>query len=116
MINRMNKTLKNSGIYLIGTITIAIVSFFNSIILTRILSEPVYAQYGLLTSFVTASATVISLGMDTAYTRFFYESGYSPLKYLIKSFIPPFLCMIIYGFVILEPNHTPVSYTHLWLC
>lgn len=106
----MKKTARNSTIYMIGMIIIAIVSFFNTIILTRILPSQVYAQYGLLTTFTTASITIISLGMDSAYTRFFYESGYSPLKYLFKCCKIPLLIFVIYTIMLLEPKHYLLNY------
>lgn len=106
----MNRTVKNSIIYLIGTIVIAVVSFFSTIILTRYLSEQVYAQYGLFISFATSSITVISLGMDTTYTRFFYESGYTPIKYLLKSCAIPAVLLFVYSLLLIEPNHYLLSY------
>ena len=106
----LKKTARNSIIYMIGMIIIAVVSFFNTIILTRILPNQAYAQYGLLTTFTTASITIISLGMDAAYTRFFYESGYSPLKYLIKCCKIPLLVLVVYIIVLLEPKHYLLNY------
>ena len=106
----MKKAARNSIIYMAGMIIIAIISFFNTIILTRILPGQVFAQYGLLTTFTTASITVISLGMDAAYTRFFYESGYSASRYLLKSFTIPFFVLIIFMLLLLEPNHRLLNY------
>ena len=106
----MKKTARNSIIYMAGMIIIAVISFFNTIILTRILPGQVFAQYGLLTTFTTASITVISLGMDAAYTRFFYESGYSAGRYLLKSCTVPFFVLIVFMLLLLEPNHLLLNY------
>ena len=106
----MKKLARNSIIYTVGTVVIAVVSLLSTMILTRVLSEQTYAQYGLLTTFITASVTVISLGMDTAYTRFFYESGYTPLKYLVKSCRIPFFILLIYVICLIEPHHFILKY------
>lgn len=106
----MNKTARNSIIYTIGTIIIGVVSLLSTMILTRVLSEQTYAQYGLLTTFITASVTVISLGMDHTYTRFFYESGYSPIKFLIKCCKIPLFVSLIYIAFLLEPSHFVLKY------
>ena len=108
--NELNRQAKNSIIYLIGTILIAVVSFISTIVLTRVLPKQTYAQYGLLTTFVTTSVTVITLGMDKAYTRFFYESGYTPLRFLWKSARIPMIIAALFIMVLLEPKHRILTY------
>lgn len=106
----MNKTARNSIIYTVGTMVIGVVSLLSTMILTRVLPEHTYAQYGLLTTFITASVTVVSLGMDHTYTRFFYESGYSPIKFLAKCCKWPLFVSLIYIALLLEPSHFVLKY------
>ena len=80
----MNKTVKNSAIYLFGTIVMSVLGFLNTILLTRILSQQTYAMYGLLATFSTAVITFIAFGFDSAYLRFFYDHGLSQKQYLLR--------------------------------
>ena len=106
----MNKQAKNSIIYTLGVLTTTLVSFISTLVLTRVLPQQVYAQYGLLTTFITASITVISLGMDTAYTRFFYECKYSPIQLLLKCIKIPSFLAVVFSLFIIEPSHHLLMY------
>lgn len=106
----MKKQAKNSIIYTFGMILTTLVSFISTLVLTRVLSQQVYAQYGLLTTFITASVTVVSLGMDTAYTRFFYESQYTPIQLLMKCIKIPLILAIVFSMLLLEPSHHLLKY------
>ena len=87
----MNKTVRNSAVYMSGTIIMAILGFASTMILTRILSTRVYAMYGLLNTFSTAVIMFISFGYDSSYMRFYYSHGYSQKKFMIKSLKIPII-------------------------
>lgn len=84
--------------------------FISTLVLTRVLPQQIYAQYGLLTTFITASVTVVSLGMDAAYTRFFYESQYTPIQLLVKCIKLPLVLVTTFSLILLEPSHQLLRY------
>ncbi len=106
----MRKTAKNSIIYMGGMIAIAFVSFLSTIILTRILPNQVYAQQGLFVTFMTAVVTVVSLGMDASYTRFFYENNLTPWRFLLKTILLPIVVLGLVVLLLLEPSHFVLQY------
>lgn len=106
----MNKTAKNSMIYLMGTIVIALLGFANTMILTRVLSQQVYAMYGLLTNFITTTSMLVSFGYDKAYMRFYYSSGYTRRRFLLKCLTVPACISILVILICLEPSHMLMEY------
>ncbi len=106
----MNKTAKNSAIYLFGTIVMAVVSFISTMVLTRVLEQKVYALYGLHSTFATVSMMVISLGNASAYTRFYYNHGYTQKGFLLKVLKLPMILFPIFTILVLEPTHTIINY------
>ncbi len=106
----MNKTVKNSAIYLCGTIIMGVLGFVNTMLLTRVLSTQVYAMYGLLTTFVTAAVMFICFGFDSAYMRFYYNHGFTQKKYMFKSIKIPIIIFLLFVVIMLEPNHYLVNY------
>ncbi len=105
----MNKTAKNTMIYLAGTVTMAGLGFLGTIILTRILSTQVYAMYGLFSSFCTTIAMFISFGYDSSYSRFYYKHGYSQIKFIIKCLLVPALLFVLLSFVLIEPSQKLIN-------
>lgn len=106
----MNKTVKNSAVYMSGTIIMAILGFASTMILTRILSTRVYAMYGLLNTFSTAVIMFISFGYDSSYMRFYYSHGYSQKKFMMMSLKIPIIIFLAFALLVLEPTHTLVKY------
>lgn len=106
----MNKTVKNSAVYMTGTIIMALLGFASTMILTRILSTRVYAMYGLLNTFSTAVIMFISFGYDSSYMRFYYNNGYSQKKFMMMSLKIPLVIFLIFSLVVLEPTHTLIKY------
>lgn len=106
----MNKTVKNSAIYFVGTMIMALLGFVSTMLLTRVLSERVYAMYGLLTSFVTALATIISLGYDASYSRFFYLNSKPYKKYLFDCIKYPIIVFLLLLVGFFEPKHFLIRY------
>lgn len=100
----MNKTAKNSLIYLIGTIFTALIGFANTMILTRMLSNQTYAMYGLLSTLVTATITFLSLGYDAAYTRFYYCHGDTQKHFLLKCLKLPLIAFLLFAMILYEPT------------
>ena len=100
----MNKTVKNSAVYLTGTIIMALLGFINTMVLTRVLSQQVYAMYGLLTTFVTTVSMFISFGYDSSYMRFYYNHGYSQKKFMWLSLRVPIIIFVIVTLVVTEPT------------
>ena len=72
------KQIKNVSWYFIGTLATAVLGLISTPFLTRTLSQEVYAQYGLVMSFITALASFIYLGQDDAFMRFYHvrKSGF----------------------------------------
>lgn len=101
----MNRTAKNTAVYFIGTILSAVVGFLNTMLLTRVLSEQVYAMYGLLATFVTAATTFIAFGYDSAYSRFYYKHGFTQKQFIWKTLRTPMIVFAVFALVLLEPNH-----------
>lgn len=106
----MNKTAKNSVIYLHGTVIMAVLGFAGTMILTRVLSQKVYAMYGLLNTFSTAAITLIAFGCDAAYSRFYYEHNRSQKNFIITSLKLPIIIFVIFVLAIIEPSHYIIKY------
>jgi len=106
----LNKTVKNSAVYLFGTIVMALFGFANTMILTRFLSQQVYAMYGLLTTFSTAATTFIAFGYDSAYTRFYYKHGLTQRRFILKSLKVPCIIFLIFMVILLEPSRFLMKY------
>lgn len=106
----MNKTAKNSVIYLGGTIIVSVLGFASTMLLTRILSNQVYAMYGLLSTFCTAVTMFISFGFDSSYMRFYYNHGYTQKAFMIKCLKVPIIIFIVFSLIVLEPSHKLINY------
>lgn len=106
----MNKTAKNSIIYLSGTIVMGLLGFVNTMLLTRILSQQVYAMYGLLTTFVTAADMFVAFGYDQSYMRFYYSHDRSPKGFLWECLKVPLGLFALFALVLLEPGQHLVRY------
>lgn len=106
----MNRTAKNTAIYFAGTMISALVGFLNTMLLTRVLDEKVYAMYGLLATFVTASTTFIAFGYDSAYSRFYYKHNFTPKGFIWKTLRTPLLVFGVFALVLLEPNQLLLTY------
>ncbi len=106
----MNKTVKNSAIYLTGTIVMAVLGFLNTILLTRVLSQQVYAMYGLLTTFVSTAGMFIAFGYDASYMRFYYNNGYSQKKFFLMTLKVPAVVFVVFLLLVIEPTRTFITY------
>ena len=106
----MNKTAKNTAIYFVGMIVMGIFGFANTMLLTRVLDDHTYAMYGLLQNFVTAVATFVCLGYDSAYARFYYQHNLSQKRFLFRSMAVPMAVFVVISLVLLEPNQWIVHY------
>ena len=106
----MNRTAKNTVVYLVGTILSAVVGFLNTMLLTRVLDEQVYAMYGLLATFVTAATTFIAFGYDSAYSRFYYKHGFTQKQFIWHTLRTPMIVFSVFALVLLEPNHFLLNY------
>ena len=91
-------------IYLSGTIVIALLGFASTMVLTRVLSQKVYAMYGLLATFVTAVDMFIAFGYDQAYMRFFYTHDRSSGGFLWECVKVPLMLFLVFAAVFLEPG------------
>ena len=100
----MNKTAKNSAIYLAGTILSAAFGLVNTMLLTRVLDTSVYAMYGLLANFMTAATTFIAFGYDSAYSRFYYKHGYTQQRFIWYTLRTPMIVFAVFALILLEPN------------
>lgn len=105
----MNKIAKNTILYLIGTITIAVFGFLNTMLLTRVLTPHVYALYGLFISFASVAVMLISLGFDASYMRFYYIVNLKRRKFLFKSIYVPMFAFAIFLILLLEPKHILIN-------
>ena len=106
----MNKTVKNSAIYLSGTIIMGVLGFVNTVLLTRILSQQTYAMYGLLTTFINSLVTFISFGYDTSYMRFYYNNGLKQSKFLFECLKTPFLIFVVSSIILIFPQSGIIKY------
>ena len=100
----MNKTAKNSAIYLIGTILSAAFGLVNTMLLTRVLDVAVYGMYGLLTTFMTAVTTFVAFGYDAAYSRFYYKHGFTQQRFIWYTLRTPMIVFAVFAVILLEPN------------
>ena len=99
----MNKTAKNSIIYLFGTIIMGLLGFVSTMILTRFLSQRVYAMYGLLATFHTTINMFVSFGYDSSYMRFYYTHPYSQKRYMFECLKVPLIIFTVVTLLIIEP-------------
>ncbi|MBQ7089055.1 MAG: lipopolysaccharide biosynthesis protein [Clostridia bacterium] len=106
----MNKTAKNSAIYLAGTMISAVFGLVNTMLLTRVLDETVYGMYGLLTNFITAATTFIAFGYDSAYSRFYYRHGFTQQHFIRYTLRTPMLVFALFALLLLEPNQYLLTY------
>ena len=106
----MNRTAKNTAIYFAGTMISALVGFLNTMLLTRVLDEKVYAMYGLLATFVTAATTFIAFGYDSAYSRFYYKHSFTPKGFIWKTLRTPIIVFSVFALILLEPNQFLLTY------
>ncbi len=106
----MNKTARNTIVYFTGTVIMGALGFLNTIILTRFLSQQVYAMYGLLNTMIIAVNMFLAFGYDSAYMRFYYNHGYSKTKFLFKCLKLPIILFVLFGVMVIEPTHAFVRY------
>ena len=100
----MNKTAKNSAIYLAGTILSAVFGLVNTMLLTRVLDVAVYGMYGLLSTFMTAVTTFVAFGYDSAYSRFYYKHGFTQQRFIWYTLRTPMIVFAVFALILLEPN------------
>lgn len=105
----MNKTARNTAIYLSGTIVSAAFGLLNTMLLTRVLDEAVYGMYGLLSTFMTAVTTFIAFGYDSAYSRFYYKHRYSQHRFIWYTLRTPMIVFAVFALILLEPNQFLLS-------
>lgn len=105
----MNKTAKNSAIYLTGTILSAAFGLVNTMLLTRVLDVAVYGMYGLLSTFMTAMTTFIAFGYDAAYSRFYYKHGFTQQRFIWYTLRTPMIVFAVFALIMLEPNQFLLS-------
>lgn len=106
----MNKTVKSSLIYLSGTIAMGLLGFLSTMLLTRMVSQQVYAMYGLLTTFVTVADMFVAFGYDQSYMRFYYKHNRSPLGFLWECVKVPLIIFCLFAVVLLEPGQHLIRY------
>ena len=97
-------------IYLCGTIMIALLGFVSTMVLTRILSQKVYAMYGLLVTFVSAVDMFIAMGYDQAYMRFYYAHDRSAGRFLWECMKVPLMMFLVFAVVFLEPGQRLIQF------
>ncbi len=97
-------------IYFTGTVIMGVLGLANTTLLTRFLSQQVYAMYGLLTTFVTTADMFIALGYDKAYVRFYYNHDRTPLGFLWQCLKVPAIIFGAFALLWLEPGQHLVQY------
>lgn len=106
----MNRTAKNSLVYLSGTVIMGVLGFVNTMLLTRILPQQVYAMYGLLVTFVTAADMFVAFGYDQSYMRFYYSHDRTPLGFLWQCMKVPLIIFGVVAVVVLTPGQHLLGY------
>lgn len=106
---RSKKHVQNFSWYFIGTVATAFLGMLSTPMLTRTLSKEVYAQYGMVMSFVTAVASFIYLGQDDVFMRFYHTRNSSFGKYFWRCIRLPLLVCAIIFILLLEPNRLLLS-------
>ena len=97
-------------IYLLGSMAMGVLGFVNTMLLTRMLSQQVYAMYGLLTTFVTAVDLFVAFGYDQAYMRFYYSHNRTPFGFLWECMKVPAIIFAGIAIALLEPGQHLVRY------
>lgn len=100
----MNKTAKNTTIYFVGTIVMGACGLLNTMIITRMLEPEAYVMYGFLHSFVTAAIMFLCFGLDTAYSRFYYNHNYTQKRFLFRVMVVPVGLFVVFACLLLEPS------------
>lgn len=106
----MNRTAKNSAIYLAGTIISSVLGVVNTMLLTRVLDVAVYGMYGLLTNFITAATTFIAFGYDSSYSRFYYKHSFTQHQFIWRALRTPLIVFGVFALLLLEPNQFLLTY------
>ena len=88
----------------------ALLGFANTMLLTRLLSQQVYAMYGLMVTFVTAADMFVALGYDQAYMRFYYTHDRKPIGFLWECLKVPLVVFTVFAIVLLEPGQHLITY------
>lgn len=104
LINRMNKVVKNSFIYLCATVLTSFLGFVNSMLMTRWLTTSVYAQYGLFATFTSAVLMLSILGFDASFNRFFFSHNKTYGQYLKLCLKYPLIAFGVFALFLLEPK------------
>ena len=87
-----------------------VLGLVNTMLLTRMLSQQVYAMYGLLTTFITAADMFVAFGYDQAYMRFYYSHDRSSLGFLCECTKVPAVIFVGIAIALLEPGQHLVRY------
>lgn len=100
----MRALTKNAAIYTVGAAVTALLGLLGTALLTRLLPPGVYASYGLLVSFGACAVTLLSLGLDAAYVRFYYTSGQSRSRWLVRCLSPSLVPLAVLAIALLHPR------------
>ena len=106
----MNKTAKNSMIYLSGAVITGILSFISTLVLTRVFSQKVYAMHGLLANFHTIFTMIVSFGYDSAYMRFYHKQPFTGKRYLAECLKVPAVLFLLSALLLVEPGQHIITF------
>lgn len=100
----MNKTAKNTTIYFAGTVIMGVCGLINTMVITRLLVPEAYVMYGLLHNFVTTAVMFLCFGLDTSYSRFYYDHDHTQKRFLLRAMIVPVILFALFMLLLIEPN------------
>lgn len=99
----MQNSKRASLLYLGGASASALLGLIGSILLTRLLPPQLYAKYGLLVTLGAAAVTLLSLGLDAAYVRFYYRHAQTQARWLRRCLLPSLLPLALLCLLLLLP-------------
>lgn len=76
----------------------------NTMVLTRLLLPEAYVMHGLMHNFSTSVIMFLCFGLDTAYSRFYYDHCYTQKKFLVKVILLPACLFLLFALVLVEPR------------
>ena len=85
---------RNSLGYVLGAAICGVLGIVGSALLTRLLPPRLYAEYGLLVTLSGAAVTLLLLGMDAAYVRFYFTHGQSGRSWLWRCLAPSLVALV----------------------
>lgn len=97
-----NNLAKNFMEYALGSGLTLILGFISSPIITRLINPEQFGKFSIFNLFTSILAILLSVGMDQAFVRFFYEENEESRILLLRKTIKyPLMLSVVFAFIII---------------